>query len=160
MLSKSMKHFFVYLILPALCFLSVSGQAAELKLTEQDKTEPTHFMLVLDKAAKLAGMKLSLQYPKEILLFKAAAKTPATKNFLHVVNDKTPGRLVIVMASAKGITGNELELFKLEFSSVPISPRDEHKSFKIHATACQLMSEDLKEIPCNFSPYSPTSQEP
>lgn len=160
MLSKSMKNYFVYLTLLAICFLPVRGQAAELKLKELDKSAPYQFMLVLDEAAKLAGMKLSLQYPKEILLFTAANKTSATNNFLHVVNDKTPGRLVIVMASAKGITGNELELFELVFSPVPTSSSDKQKLFEIHSTACQLMSEDLKEIPCNFSPYSAPLQEP
>jgi hypothetical protein len=69
------------------------------------KTTPNlQLTVAIDKVEKLAGLKISLAYPDKTLRFKPAAKTKATSSFMYVVNDKQPGKLIIVMASAKGIS--------------------------------------------------------
>ena len=64
--------------------------------------------LQIDKADKLAGMKFTIDYPARFLEYKTAQKASAFNSFMQVVNDKKPGRLILVMASATGISGENL----------------------------------------------------
>jgi hypothetical protein len=137
------------LLLPVLFPDTVS--AATLKLIPNITTPNLLLSLEIDKVEKLAGLKISLTYPDKILKFKSAKKTKATSAFMHVVNDKHPGKLIIVMASAKGISGSDMALFDLSFDLAV--PSEKAKSATIKTTSCQLMTEDLKELPCETSPY-------
>lgn len=129
--------------------MPLSTSAATITL-EQDKTSPNiRLFLKIKKIEKLAGLKISLTYPPEILAFHSAAKTEATSSFMHVVNDKKPGKLIIVLASAKGISGTDIILLNLDFS---VLTGETITTSLIDTTYCQLMSEDLKEITCNTTP--------
>jgi hypothetical protein len=102
--------------------------------------------LVIDQIANLAGVKIILNYDKEILTFKEGNKSAATQSLMHIINDKTPGRLIIVMAGARGIQGKELTILTLGFA-VKKGLTGNHTSI-IEISEVQLMGDDLKEIEC------------
>jgi hypothetical protein len=148
------KYFNLALPLSILLFLTLSPHtisAATLKLVSTKTIPNFQLSLEIDKVEKLAGLKISLTYPDKILKFKSATKSKATSAFMHVVNDKHPGKLIIVMASAKGISGSDMALFDLSFDLA--APSGKTKSASIKMTSCQLMTENLKELPCETSPY-------
>ena len=100
--------------------------------------------VTVDKVDNLAGIKLSLAYDKEILKFVKAEKTSYTANMLHVVNDKVPGRLIIVMASARGFAGENAPLVEMSFELL----QDVKEEAKVSAqiTEAELMSDKLQSI--------------
>ncbi|MCB2173634.1 cohesin domain-containing protein [bacterium] len=115
---------------------------AHLSLIAQDIDTPGKITLVIDKVEKLAGMKVIITYDKDQLSFVRAEKGQPFSSFMHVVNDKTPGTLIIVMASAGGVSGTNLPLVHLTFSS------NAHPSGErvISVSYIQLMNADLQEI--------------
>jgi len=102
--------------------------------------------IIVDEVDNLAGVKLVMSYDPEILVFKKGAKTKETDSLMHVVNDKKPGQLIVVMAGARGIKGKNLPIFTLTFD-VKSNLKGNHK-VKITITEAQLMSDQLKEIKC------------
>ena len=81
-----------------------------------------------------------------MLRFKSAAKTGATYSFMYVVNDKQPDKLTIVVASTEGMSGSDVGLLKLDFT---ILTDNGDSSAPMNLTTCQLMTENLKELPCD-----------
>ena len=69
----------------------------------------------IDRVDNLAGVKLVLKYEKNILTFKKAARTKQTSSLMHIVNDKKPGILIVVMAGARGIKGKDFAILSLLF---------------------------------------------
>lgn len=112
--------------------------------------EPNKIFLSIDRAEQLAGLKISITYDQETLSFVKAEKSEATSSFLHVVNDKTPGKIIIVMASAKGISGENVILLSLDFVSRVAAT--EAKS-EISVIQMQLMDENLKVISGNLPEF-------
>jgi hypothetical protein len=104
--------------------------------------------ITIDEVDNLAGVKLVMSYDPEILVFKKGAKTKQTDSLMHVVNDKKPGQVIVVMAGARGIKGKNIPIFTLSFD-VKSSVQGNHKT-KIAITEAQLMSDQLKEIKCNI----------
>jgi hypothetical protein len=102
--------------------------------------------IIVDEVDNLAGVKLVMSYDPEILVFKKGAKTKETDSLMHVVNDKKPGQLIVVMAGARGIKGKNVPIFTLTFE-VKSVPKGNHVT-KIAVTEVQLMSDQLKEIKC------------
>ena len=100
--------------------------------------------IMIDKVDNLAGVKLVLQYDPKILTYKKAAKTEQTSSLMHIVNDKNPGRLIVVMAGPKGIKGKEFSIISLTFE-VNKGLKSNHTT-RIKITEVQLMSDQLKEI--------------
>jgi len=80
-------------------------------------------------------------------VFKKGAKTKQTDSLMHVVNDKKPGQVIVVMAGARGIKGKNVPIFTLTFD-VKAGLKGNHAT-KIAVTEVQLMSDQLKEIKCN-----------
>ena len=150
-IQKFQTHLLPICILLFLVIAPNAISAASLKLVPTQTTPNLHLSLKVDKIEKLAGLKISLTYPDKILKFNSASKTKATSSFMHVVNDKNPGKLIIVMASAKGISGSDVGLFSLDFA---IAPNSSASSVSIHMTTCQLMTENLKELSCNTTPFT------
>lgn len=98
----------------------------------------------LKQVQDLAGMKLVIQYDDKLLTYKDAAKSPIASSFLHIVNDKKPGVLIIVMAGAIGIKGNDITMITIDFA---VSESVENKqTTRLEVTELQLMSEKLKEL--------------
>ncbi len=98
----------------------------------------------LDTADNLAGVKIVMKYDADILTFKQADKTKETSGLMHIVNDKKPGILIIVMAGAKGFSGKDIRLFVMSFESK--KDLKETKTVKLEITESQLMSDQLKDI--------------
>jgi hypothetical protein len=103
--------------------------------------------IIIDEVDNLAGVKLVMSYDPEILVFKKGAKTKQTDSLMHVVNDKKPGQLIVVMAGARGIKGKNVPIFTLTFD-VKSGLKGNHVT-KIAITEVQLMTDQLKEIKCN-----------
>jgi len=156
------------LLLPSVPALSATVRAPE--VCAPPGGEATVAVSV-DEARGLAGFKIALTYDANILEFKLAARTEATRSMMHVVNDREPGRLIVVMAAARGITGKDLPLVSLTFRVRENPPDPAAKSGKrkkpgksgasgnpppvcasLAFTGGQLMGEDLKEIPLAFGP--------
>lgn len=102
--------------------------------------------IVIDEVDNLAGVKLVMSYDPEILVFKKGAKTKQTDSLMHVVNDKKPGHLIVVMAGARGIKGKNIPIFTLTFD-VKAGLKSNHL-VKIAVTEVQLMTDQLKEVKC------------
>jgi hypothetical protein len=105
--------------------------------------------IIVDEVDNLAGVKLVMSYDPEILVFKKGAKTKETDSLMHVVNDKKPGQLIVVMAGARGIKGKNVPIFTLTFD-VKSGLKGNHVT-KIAVTEAQLMSDQLKEIKCTVA---------
>lgn len=97
-------------------------------------------------APKLAGVKLVLEFNPSEYTYTTLRKTKATQNMMHVVNDKHPGKLIVVMASATGQSASNVDLFTLAFTSQGTPPKSAGLALKV--TKVELMSSDLVEIPC------------
>jgi hypothetical protein len=102
----------------------------------------------IDLVDNLAGIKLVLKYDSDVLAFKNAKKTKETSPLMHIVNDKKPGTLVVVMAGAKGINGKDFSIVVLDFE-VKKDVKDK-KTAKIEITEVQLMNDQLKDIKCDI----------
>jgi hypothetical protein len=101
--------------------------------------------VVVDQAEGLAGVKLVLTYEPDVLQFKEAAKGPKAQAMMHIVNDRKPGHLILVMAGARGIDGKNLVLFHLGFQ-VQKSMKNGRESTRVQIVETQLLSEQLREI--------------
>ena len=98
----------LYLFVAFLLCVNVStAVGAELNVPTVVGThgEVVKFPVTVNKVDNLAGIKLVLVYDRNILKFVKAEKTTYTANMLYVINDKIPGKLIIVMAAAKGFAG-------------------------------------------------------
>lgn len=100
--------------------------------------------VMIDKVENLAGVKISMEYDHKILKFKKADKTKNTSSLMHIVNDKKPGILIIVMAGARGVKGKEFPIFTLNFEADKTIT--EKKTTQLKVKEVQLMSDKLKDI--------------
>ena len=138
--------------LAAVLCVSASAWGTELRIPElKGKAgQEIQVPLIIDQTANLAGVKLVIQYDKELLTFREGAKTPHTQSLMHVINDRTPGKLIIVMAGAQGIQGREMTIMTLTFS-IRKGLTGNHTTV-IEIPEVQLMGDDLKEIECAVKP--------
>ncbi len=74
--------------------------------------------VTVDRTGNLAGLKLVLRYDPALLRFTRLDKSAVTAPLMHVVNDKTPGRLIVVMAGARGVKGKDFPLAILHFTAL------------------------------------------
>jgi len=107
-----------------------------------------HIPVMIDQVDNLAGIKLVMKYDKGILTFKKAARTKQTSSLMHIVNDKKPGILIIVMAGAKGIKGKNFSILSLAFEAK--KGLTSNHSTRIDITQVQMMSDRLKDIKCSI----------
>lgn len=102
--------------------------------------------VTMDKAEKLAGFKLVMTYDAQSLGFRKLQKSPKTAGLMEVVNDKKPGQLIVVMAGAKGVSGEAMALFDLVFEIKSTAGMT-----AINPVSVECMSEDLKPIPAQVT---------
>ena len=108
--------------------------------------QPIDIPIMIDLAEDLAGVKLVITYDPELLTFKEGAKTKQTDSLMHIINDKKPGLLIVVMAGARGIKGKDFPLLNLTFV-VKKGLKGNH-AVQMKITEVQLMSDKLKDIQC------------
>jgi hypothetical protein len=147
--------FAILFLFISLCWHGIVG-AAEIRISSLTARpgQTLDIPITIDEVDNLAGVKLVMSYDPEILAFKKGAKTKQTESLMHVVNDKKPGQIIVVMAGARGIKGKNIPIFTLSFD-VKSTVKGNHK-VKIAITEAQLMSEQLKEIKCNIASDSIT----
>jgi len=104
--------------------------------------------IIVDEVDNLAGVRLVLTYDPEMLTYKKGAKTKETDSLMHIVNDKKPGILILVMAGARGVKGKDLPVFTLTFDAK--KGLQQNQTTKISITESQLMGDDLKERKCTI----------
>ena len=102
--------------------------------------------IIIDQVNGLAGLKLVITYDKDVLKFKEGQKTPISQSLMHIINDQKPGRLVIVLAGARGVSGKNISFINLTFNVE--KPFKNPGSTKLEIPEVQLMTEQLQEIPC------------
>jgi len=119
------------LYVPAL--QAVSGQTVELPL-------------MIDQVDNLAGIKVVIRYDPDLLTFKRGTKTPHTDSLMHIINDKKPGLLIVVMAGARGIQGKDFPILRLTFATK--EGLKENHTTRLTITEIQLMSDQLKDVVC------------
>jgi hypothetical protein len=144
---------FLRIALPLLfLFGAASAWATELQIPplKAKAGQEIRVPLVIDQIGNLAGVKLVLHYDKELLAFREGSKSPATQSLMHIINDKTPGKLIIVMAGARGIQGKGITIMTLDFT-VKKGLEGNHTAM-IEIPEVQLMGDDLKEIECKARP--------
>jgi len=105
--------------------------------------------VMIDHVDNLAGVKLVMEYDYKILTFKDGAKTKESSSLMHIVNDKKPGKLIVVMAGAKGIKGKNFPILILTFEIKGNLTENQTTSIKIKDV--NLMSDQLKEITCDIT---------
>lgn len=126
------------------CFAETS--TLQLRVHTQKSIGNFFLELSLDQVELLAGLKIVLHYENDTAEYVKMEKTKSTASLMHVVNDKTPGRLIVVMAGAIGVSGKNIGLVNLEFRQLKPDTTVEHYGFEV--TKVELMSEKLKEIKC------------
>lgn len=139
-----MSRLIFYMLL--LLFMQGVAWGAEIKIPylKARQGENIEIPVLIDKAENLAGIKLVITYDKKLLAFKEGNSSKSTRSLMCVINDKTPGRLIVVMAGAKGISGRELALLILTFTVKNDLPG--LHTTRLEILESQLMSEELIEI--------------
>jgi hypothetical protein len=100
--------------------------------------------VLLNNVPNMAGIKLALKFDKDLLSYVKSEKTKTTASLMHIVNDKHPGKLVIVMAGARGVPVNTQSIMNLYFKVNNNIPKPVDTKFTV--TELQLMSDSLKEL--------------
>jgi Cohesin domain len=100
--------------------------------------------VILDGVDNLAGLKVVLVYDSKVLQFLQERKEPIAQSLMHVVNPNTPGKLIIVMAGAKGIQIKNGPIIYLKFKVSETAPLATKSPLKIEEI--QVMTDQLKNI--------------
>lgn len=98
----------------------------------------------LEPGTRVAGIKMVLGYDADILMFVKAEKLEAANGMMFVVNDRNPGKLIIVMAGASGIDLPRADLLKLVFR-VRDPIRNTMKT-QIQLLEIEAKSDSLKQV--------------
>lgn len=97
-------------------------------------------------AENLAGVRFILRYDPKWLAYDHAEKPRYAAQFMHAVNDKNPGILVVVMAGAKGIDTDGSPILYLYFRAKSTTASRVETDLSLHDV--ELMSANLKRLPC------------
>lgn len=127
---------------------SVFGAELTIAAVQAKAGQDIRVPITIDQADHLAGIKLVINYNKEALAFTGGARSKSTDSMMHVINDKTPGKLIVVMAAARGISGKDVTLLTLFFNVKKVPT--EGNAPLITIVDSQLMGDDLKDIPCKI----------
>ena len=136
------------MLIPGLTVPFAHGAEIRIPPVTTQSGQPVDILVRVQDVDNLAGVKLVMTFDPEILTFKRGSKTKATESLMHVINDKKPGLLIVVMAGARGISGKDTEIFKLTFDTK--GGLKENHTTKVEIKEAQLMSDQLKEIKCGI----------
>lgn len=102
--------------------------------------------LMIDEVENMAGLKVVMKYDPKLLTFQKGIKTKHADSLMHIINDKKPGVLIVVMAGARGIKGREFAVMNLWFETRGGLQADQATTIEI--TEIEMMSDQLKDVPC------------
>jgi hypothetical protein len=127
-------------------FAAVPARAATLSIpaVEGAPGQSVEVPVMVSAVDNLAGIKVKLTYDKTLLTYKTFTKSRWTNNLIHVVNDKNPGVLIVVMAAARGIQGVNFPVGTVGFVVSATAKPGAEAAFQI--SEVQLMSDQLKEL--------------
>jgi hypothetical protein len=120
--------------------------------------------VMVDSVENMAGVKLVMTYDPAVLEYKGGGKTGHTDSLMHIINDRDPGRLIAVMAGARGIKGENFPLLRLRFKvsealggerctegkrgTEDERSKEGKRGTEIRITHVEMMSEQLVPIDC------------
>lgn len=102
--------------------------------------------IMIDEIDNMAGLKVVMKYDADILTFHKGVKTKHTDSLMHIINDKKPGVLIVVMAGARGIKGKEFAVLNLNFATKDGLKANHVTTIEI--TEIEMMSDKLKDVAC------------
>jgi hypothetical protein len=128
----------------------VKASTAELVIpaVEACEDQMVAIPIKMRNAGNLAGVRLILEYEPRHLAYDHAAKTTASNAFVHVVNEKRPGVLIVVMAGAKGIEQQDYTLLHLYFQARKTTAGRVVSKIRIHEF--EAMDDQLKRLECDL----------
>jgi hypothetical protein len=129
-------------------FASGVAGATELYIPATKSTEgqPVDVPVMIDEVENMAGLKLVMKYDHKLLIFKKGVKTKHSDSLMHIINDKKPGVLIVVMAGARGIKGKEFAVLNLQFEVAGDLKKNQVTTIEI--SEIEMMSDKLKDIAC------------
>jgi hypothetical protein len=136
----------VYVTVAILTTGVASGTELYIPATKTTLGQPVDVPVMIDDVENMAGLKLVMKYDQKILTFKKGVKTKHSDSLMHIINDKKPGILIVVMAGARGIKGKEFAVLNLIFEAKGGSK--ENRVTTIEITEIEMMSDKLKDIAC------------
>ncbi len=140
------KTYFLHLLISFLFVSAAYGTELFISSANVPEQNTLKIKTIIDQIDNLAGIKICFEYDPGSIKFNKMTKSKATSSLMHIVNSKNPGRLIIVMAGAKGVTGEKLELFDLDFEKTGKNI----KTVVIKISTVELLSDSLKEIKCLY----------
>lgn len=151
---KTISYFKIFYVSFCICMVfQVAGSTAwadstvmRVVVTNSSGEKNIAAAMVLDKVSALAGLKIVFSYNEKDFTFKTFDKDRNTSSLLNVVNDKVPGRVVVVMAGAKGISGENMKLFTLSFS--PKAADYVPENLELRADSVEMLTDTLQKIDC------------
>ena len=150
---KITNKFFFSIAVLLFLFFSGRAQAAESKLVLDPVVVQSGQLavmpIIIDEVDKLAGIKIVLKYDSKLLTYEKTEKSNKTSKLMHVVNDKEPGKLIIVMAGAKGVSGKKIDILSISFKAAANIKKK--TVTKIKVSEIELVSEQLQTLPCKLS---------
>ena len=141
--SYSIVYTFVSLVL-VLIATPVLGTELYIPAIKATAGNSVQVPIMIDDVDNLAGVKIVMKYDAGLLTYKGAVKTEKTTSLMHIVNDKKPGILIIVMAGPRGIKGQKFSILNLTFDTAKELQKTVKTKFNI--TEVQLMSDQLKDV--------------
>lgn len=132
------------LLLMGIAVPGANGAGLRIPMVSGSQGDLIKLPVTIDRVDNLAGIKLALSYDENVLKFIRAEKTSYTSNMLYVVNDRVPGRLVIVMAAAKGFAGENAPLVEIFLELLKEVKKEDNISLLI--TEAELMTDKLQKI--------------
>jgi len=144
------KRYYLYLLIILIICFSTTASATSIIFPPFEATsgQAINIPVIIDNIDNMAGIKLSLEYDNKILIYQKGEKTRITSSLMHIINDKKPGKLIIVMAGARGVKVTNQAIINLYFKVNNIEKDTVSTSFVVKEI--QLMSDTLKEIDCNI----------
>jgi hypothetical protein len=140
----------ICLLLTAVFAAAASAAEVSFPALKGKPGQTVEIPVMIDEAVKLAGVKLIIAYDKNLLIYREGTRTKQTGSLMHIINDKNPGRLIVVMAGARGVSGKKFPLVLLKFEIKKDAPVPSQARLDI--TEMQLMNEDLKDIKAGVKP--------
>lgn len=107
--------------------------------------------VMIDDVDNLAGLKLVITYDDKVLTYIGGSKTPVSTSLMHIVNDRKSGRLVLVMAGARGIHGKNVNVFEFRFTAA--AEINKKTLTELRIVESQLMSDALKDLKHENKPF-------
>lgn len=127
-------------------FTARNAACVELRIPDR-QVRPGEAVVVpvmVDAVERLAGVKMVLLYDRRLLDFVSLERGPAAAAMLQVVNDRIPGKLIVVMACARGIQIRNQPLCTITFH--PRNRGTAPEKTRLHLTRADLVREDLVPI--------------